>query len=71
MNAYTSKSGSSPTVPMAPGAVWKCAAALEAVPWGAPAGAVVLLVAAAVRPRGLMGRVHDGPWYTLEDPISF
>ena len=61
MNADTLKYGSGPTVPMAPRPVWKCAAALGGVPLGAPVGAVVLLVAGAARPRGLMGRVMVRP----------
>ena len=46
---------------MAPRAVRKCAPVLGGVPWGAPVGAVVLLVAGAARPRGLMGRVMVRP----------
>ena len=61
MNVNTSKSGSSPTVPMAARAVRKCAAALGGVLSGAPVGAVVLLVAGAARPRGLMVRVMVRP----------
>ena len=52
MNAHTLKSRFGLTVPMAPRAVAKCAAALGGVPRGAPVGAVVLLVAGAARPRG-------------------
>ena len=61
MNEDTSKFGSGPTVPMAPRAVRKFAAALGGAPWGAPVGPVVLLVAGAARPRGLMGRVMVRP----------
>ena len=61
MNADTSISGSTATLPVAPGAVPKCEAALGGVPWGAPVGAVVLLVAGAARPRGLMARVMVRP----------
>ena len=61
MNTHTSKSGSAPTVPMAPRAVRKCTAALGGMPWGAPVGAVVLLLAGATGPRGLMGRVMLRP----------
>ena len=64
MNADTSKSGFGLTVPMAPKVVRKCASALGGVPWGAPVGAVVLLVAGAARPSGLMqrgGEALDGP----------
>ena len=61
MKADTLKSGSGPTVPTAPRAVRKCVAALGGVPWGGPVGDVVLLVAGAARPRGLMGRVMVRP----------
>ena len=75
MNADTSKSGSGPTVPMAPRAVRKCTAALGGLPWGAPVGAVVLLVAGAAQPTGLMGRVmvrpSTAPWYEVSYPGSY
>ena len=61
MNAFTSKSGSGPMVPMTPKAVRNFAAALGGAPWGAPVGPVVLLVAGAAQPRGLMGRVMVRP----------
>ena len=61
MNAITLKSGFGLTVPMAPKAVRKCAAALGGAPWGAPLRAVVLLVAGAAGPRGLMGWAMVGP----------
>ena len=75
MNAHTQKSGFGPTVPMAPKAVRKFAAALGWVPWGAPVGAVVLLMAGAARPRGLMGRVMvrplTAPLYEASCPGSY
>ena len=75
MNAHTSKPGSGPTVPMAPRAVRKCAAALGGVPSGAPVGAVVLMVAGATRPRGLMGRMmvrpSTAPSYEASSPGSY
>ena len=61
MNANTSISGSGATVPVGPRAVRKCEAALAGVPSGAPIGAVVLLVAGAAGPRGLIGRVMVRP----------
>ena len=75
MNAHTSKSGSGPMVPMAPRAVRTFTAALGGVPWGAPMGAVVLLVAGAARARGLMGRVmvrpSTAPSYEASCPGSY
>ena len=55
MNAHTSKSGYGLTVHLAPRGVRKCAAALRGAPWGAPPGAVMLVVDGAARPRGFMG----------------
>ena len=56
-------------------AVRKCAAALGGVTWGAPVGAVVVLVAGAPRPRGLMGRVmvrpSTAPSYEASCPGSY
>ena len=50
-------------------------AALGGVPWGVPVGAVVLLVAEAARPRGLMGRVMvrplTAPSYEASCPGSY
>ena len=74
MNAHTLKSGSGPMVPMAPRVVHTFAASLGGVPWGAPMGAVVLLVAGAARPRGLMGRMmvrlSTAPSYEASCPGS-
>ena len=75
MNVRTSKSGSSPMVPMAPRAVCTFAAALGGAPGGAPVGLVELLVAGAAQARGLMGRVmvrpFTAPSYEASCPGSY
>ena len=75
MTAPASKSGSGPMLPLVPKAVCKFAAALGGVPLGAPVGAVVLLVAGAAWPSGLMGRVmvrpSRAPSYEASCPGSY
>ena len=75
MNAHTSKSGAGPMVPMLSRAVRTFAAALRGAPWGVAVGPVVLLVAGAAWPRGLMGRVmvrpSTAPWYEASCPGSY
>ena len=41
------------------------------MPWGAPVGAVVLLVAGAARPKGLMGHVMVRPFTAPLHEASF